>query len=365
MLIDTFGRTIDYMRVSVTKECNFLCQYCNPYATSQTSCKDELPLEKMLVFIKIAIDNGVKKIRITGGEPLLRPNLSAFIADIYDYAPHIEITLTTNAFFLSKYAKSLKKAGLSRINISLDSLLPERIKHISKRDALPQILKGIDSAKNCGFDIKLNMVPLKGINDDEILDMLHFAHKNGFGIRFIEFMENIHAKDNLKGLRSADILESIKAHYPVSLEKSDCFGPAKLYSIALESTDFVDSKSLLTHSTSLTRYNGSSHLSNTPLESHSLAHSKKSRFIFGIISPHEDDFCTSCNRIRLTSDGVICPCLYYQDSVVAKDAIMRGDKAQMQSLLESAVFHKPEKNQWESQTSDETCSKRAFYYTGG
>ena len=333
MLIDSFHRKIDYMRVSVTKQCNFRCQYCMPDTPEDFIDESALPLPKMFEFIKIAIDNGIKKIRITGGEPLLRADLSAFIAQIYKYAPHIELTLTSNAFLLEKYAKDLRDAGLSRINISLDSLQNERIKLISKRDALPQILRGIHKAAALGLGIKLNMVPLQGINDDEIIDMLEFAATYGFGIRFIEFMENIHAKNGLKGLKKTEILSIINAKYPTQEERKECFGPAKLYSII--HADFS---------------------TNT---------STQAPFSFGIISPHEDDFCASCNRIRLTSDGVICPCLYYQESVNLKDAIMQNDKENMQKLLELSVHNKPEKNQWEQEMTQKNHSTRAFYYTGG
>lgn len=332
MLIDTFERTIDYMRVSVTKQCNFRCQYCMPDTPDDFVDESLLPLPKMLAFIKIAIDNGIKKLRFTGGEPLLRPDLSEFIAQIHAYAPQVELTLTTNAYLLERYASALRQAGLSRINISLDSLKDERIRLISKRDALPQILRGIFKASDLGFKIKLNMVPLKKINDDEIVDMLHFAKMYGFGIRFIEFMENIHAKEGLQGLRSDEMLNIISAAYPVRMVKKDVFGPAKLYEINFDSA----------------------------LDSVTYA-----PFGFGIISPHEDDFCKSCNRIRLTSDGVICPCLYYQESVNLHKAIMQGDREQMQRLLELSVKNKPEKNQWEKDMCEDLHSSRAFYYTGG
>lgn len=325
MLVDTFHRTIDYMRISVTKECNFRCAYCMP-DTPEFVDNDALPLSKMLTFIKLAIDNGIKKLRITGGEPLLRKDLSHFIAAIHAYAPFVEITLTTNGFLLSKYIKDLSNAGLSRINISLDSLKKEKIMLISKRDGLAEILRGIAMAQSYGLIIKLNMVPLKGINDDEILDMLEFARERECGIRFIEFMENIHAKDNLQGLSAKEILDIIQTRYKIKEQDKECFGPAKLYSA----------------------------------ES-----SAKSTMNFGIISPHEDDFCKSCNRIRLTSDGVICPCLYYQDSVNVKEAIMQEDKVAMQRLLALSVQNKPEKNEWNKTMSKDKHSTRAFYYTGG
>ena len=336
MLIDTFHRTIDYMRVSVTKQCNFRCQYCMPDTPEDFIDDSALPLPKMLEFIKLAIDNGIKKIRITGGEPLLRADLSEFIGGIYAYAPHIELTLTTNAFLLEKYAQELKDSGLSRINVSLDSLQETRIKLLSKRDALPQILRGIAKAKSLGLGIKLNMVPIQGVNDDEILPMLEFAKRHDYGIRFIEFMENIHAKDGLRGLRSEEMIRIIAQQYAIYPAQKECFGPAKLYHIMPLSE--LDSQASID-------------MSNAQL--------------FGIISPHEDDFCQSCNRIRLTSDGVICPCLYYQESVNLKEAILSGDREQMQRLLELSVHNKPEKNQWEQEMSRDTHSTRAFYYTGG
>lgn len=171
MLVDLFDRKIEYLRISVTKQCNFRCQYCMPDTPDHFLDQHTLiPLEKMLEFVKISINQGIKKIRITGGEPLLREGLSDFIASIHHYDPSVELALTTNGFFLKKYAKSLKNAGLNRLNISLDSLQPSKILLISKRNALPQILEGIDEAQKLEFPIKINMVPLKGINDFIIID---------------------------------------------------------------------------------------------------------------------------------------------------------------------------------------------------
>ena len=207
MLIDTFKRKIDYLRVSLTKQCNFRCQYCMPDTPDDFFDNTALELPKLLEFIKIAIDNGIAKIRITGGEPLLRADIAEFIAGIYAHKPSIEIALTTNGFLLEKFAKSLKAAGLKRINVSLDSLKPERIKAISKRDALPQILRGIESAQNVGLGVKLNMVALSQTRD-EICDMLEFGRARGILVRFIEFMENTHANSTLISLDSKQILEA-------------------------------------------------------------------------------------------------------------------------------------------------------------
>lgn len=325
MLIDTFNRKIDYLRVSLTKQCNFRCQYCMPDTPDDFFDNTALELPKLLEFIKVAIDNGVTKIRVTGGEPLLRSDIAEFIGGIYAYKNDIEIALTTNGFLLEKFAQSLKNAGLKRINISLDSLKPERIRAISKRDALPQILRGIESAQNVGLGIKLNMVAL-ALTRDEICDMLEFGRERGILVRFIEFMENTHANSDLISLSSAEILDTISSRYKVTPLFKEHFGPAKLFSI------------------------------NAPAKDGRL-------YAFGIIAPHEDDFCASCNRIRLTSEGVLCPCLFYQDSVNAREAILSGDKEAMDTLLKQAVFNKPEKNQWSEKEAQ--ISERAFYHTGG
>lgn len=318
MLVDSFGRTIDYIRISVTKNCNFRCKYCMPNTPDEIA-EDLIPLDKMLEFLKIAIDYGVKKIRITGGEPLLRKDLSSFVKSIYDYKNDIEIALTTNGYFLKRYAKELKDSGLKRINVSLDSLKKEKIELISKKDALDCILNGLYEAKKVGLKIKLNMVPLKGINDDEIVPMLEFANKEGFLLRYIEYMENSFANDKIKGLKSFEILENIQKKYNYTMIKKEAFGPAKLYKI--DNTNNV----------------------------------------FGIIAPHNDEFCTSCNRIRITAEGIICPCLYFQDAIDASKAIKNNDKKAMEESLLNAIKNKPEKNKW----SDGETSTRAFYHTGG
>lgn len=321
MLVDTYNRKIEYLRISVTKQCNFRCQYCMPDTPENFSDNDSLiPLDQMLEFLKIAIDEGIKKIRITGGEPLLRQGLPDFIAKIHSYAPSVELALTTNGFLLKKYAKSLKEAGLNRLNVSLDSLQASKVVLISKRDVLAQVLEGIQEAQELGFPLKINMVPLKGINDDEIIALLEYAMQRNITIRYIEFMENNHANSNLKGLSEAEILKIIAMKYsPEPIEK-DRLGPSKSYRLE----------------------NGKT---------------------FGIIAPHNDDFCKSCNRIRLTSDGAICPCLYYQDAVDAKEGILKGDVQKMRKDIKLSVKNKPEKNQWD--LKDNQTSARAFYYTGG
>ncbi|WP_033705516.1 GTP 3',8-cyclase MoaA [Helicobacter pylori] len=321
MLIDSFNRVIDYIRVSVTKQCNFRCQYCMPTTPLDFFDDEELlPLDNALEFLKIAIDEGVKKIRITGGEPLLRKGLDEFIAKLHAYNKEVALVLSTNGFLLKKMAKGLKDAGLSRVNVSLDSLKSDRVLKISQKDALKNALEGIEESLKVGLKLKLNTVVMKGVNDDEILELLEYAKNRGIQIRYIEFMENTHAKDLVKGLKEEEILDLIAQKYEIIETENPKKGSSKIYTLE----------------------NG---------------------YQFGIIAPHSDDFCQSCNRIRLASDGKICPCLYYQDAIDAKEAIINKDTKMMKRLLKQSVINKPEKNMWNDKNSK--TPTRAFYYTGG
>ena len=193
MLIDGHGRKVDYLRISVTERCNFRCQYCMPEKPFSWVPKENLlSFEELFLFVKVAIDEGVTKIRLTGGEPLLREDLDKFIQMISEYKPDIDIALTTNAYLLPESAQRLKDAGLKRLNISLDSLRADVAAKVAGKDVLPRVLKGIDKALEVGLKVKINMVPLKGINDDEILDILEYCKARNIKVRFIEYMEYRH-----------------------------------------------------------------------------------------------------------------------------------------------------------------------------
>lgn len=293
-----------------------------PLTTPLNFFDDEelLPLDNVLEFLKIAIDEGVKKIRITGGEPLLRKGLDEFIAKLHAYNKEVALVLSTNGFLLKKMAKDLKNAGLSQVNVSLDSLKSDRVLKISQKDALKNTLEGIEESLKVGLKLKLNTVVMKGVNDDEILELLEYAKNRHIQIRYIEFMENTHAKSLVKGLKEEEILDLIAQKYKIMGMEKPKQGPSKIYTLE----------------------NG---------------------YQFGIIAPHSDDFCQSCNRIRLASDGKICPCLYYQDAIDAKEAIINKDTKMMKRLLKQSVINKPEKNMWNDKNSE--TPTRAFYYTGG
>jgi cyclic pyranopterin phosphate synthase len=323
MLIDGFGRKVDYLRVSVTERCNFRCQYCMPEKPfSWVPRENLLSYEDMFKFIKVSIDEGIKKVRITGGEPLLREGLDIFLKMIFDYKNDIDLALTTNGFLLAKVAQKLKDAGLKRINISLDSLNAATAAKIAQKDVLKGVLEGIQAAADVGLKIKINCVPIKGINDNDVLDILEFCKDKKYIVRFIEFMENHHAKDGAKGLNSDEIKAIISLKYPnFKMIPRDTSSPAQYYEL-------------------------------------------EDGFQFGIIEPHKDDFCAQCNRIRLTAEGFLIPCLYFEDAMSIKDAIRNNRIDEAVEILKKVLETKPEKNKW-SIKDDNEISTRAFYQTGG
>jgi len=320
-LVDSYDRTVDYLRVSVTERCNFRCQYCMPEKPFSWVPKENLlSFEELFAFIKVAIDEGVKKIRITGGEPLLREELDVFIKMIHDYKSDVDLAMTTNAFLLKGAAQKLYDAGLRRINVSLDSLKPDVAEKIAQKDVLKQVLAGIEAARKVGLRVKINMVPMKGVNDGEILDVLEYGKARGMTVRFIEYMENVHALSSVKGLESAELLGEIGGRYRYEDEGFDGHSPSHYYRL-------------------------------------------EDGYEFGIIEPHKDDFCKKCNRIRLTAEGHLIPCLYFDEAMSIKDAIKRGDIKEAALVLKEVVKNKPEKNRWSD--PDGEHSKRAFYETGG
>ena len=321
MLIDSYDRAVNYIRVSVTERCNFRCQYCMPEKPfSWVPKEDLLSFEELFLFLKVAIDEGVNKIRITGGEPLLRESLDKFIKMIYDYKPTIDLSMTTNAFLLKGVAQKLKDAGLKRLNVSIDTLIPQVAQRITGKDVLKNVLEGVNEALRVGLKVKVNMVPMQGINDNEIIDVLQYSKERGMTVRFIEYMQNSHASVDIKGMKSKQLLQVIKEKY-----------------------NFIDDG----------------------FDGHSPSHYYKldDGYKFGIIEPSGDDFCKSCNRIRLTAEGNLIPCLYFDEAMSIKNAVKQGDIQGAAEILREVVRTKPEKNRWSG--NDSEMSTRAFYETGG
>ena len=321
MLIDSYDRVVDYLRVSVTERCNFRCQYCMPEKPFSWVPKENLlSFEELFEFMKIAIDEGVKKIRITGGEPLLREDLDKFLKMIYDYEPSIDLAMTTNAYLLKGAAQKLKDSGLQRINVSIDSLKPDVAFKIAQKDVLKNVLEGVDEALKVGLKVKVNMVPMKGMNSDEIIDILEYCKERSMSIRFIEYMENQFASKDISGLKSPELLEILREKYEFSDDGFDGSSPSHYYTM-------------------------------------------KDGYRFGIIEPYEDDFCKKCNRIRLTAEGNLIPCLYFDEAMSINECIKKGDIKGAALVLKEVVRTKPEKNRWGG--DDAEISTRAFYETGG
>ncbi len=279
-----------------------------------------LSFEDLFEFMKVGIDEGIKKIRITGGEPLLREDLDKFIRMISDYEPSIDLAMTSNAYLLKGTAKKLKDAGLKRINVSIDTLKPEVAQQIAQKDVLANVLEGVEEALKVGLKVKVNMVPMKGMNDSEIIDVLEYCKARGMSIRFIQYMENVHATVDIKGMDSTEVLEIVRQHYNFEDEGFDGHSPSHYYKM-------------------------------------------DDGYRFGIIEPYGDDFCKTCNRIRLTAEGQLIPCLYFDEAMSIKDSIQRGDIKGAAQVLKEVVRTKPEKNRWGG--DDAEASSRAFYETGG
>ena len=325
MLIDGHGREVNYLRISVTERCNFRCQYCMPEKPFSWVPKENLlSFEELFLFVKVAIDGGVNKIRLTGGEPLLREDLDKFIKMINDYKSGLDLALTTNAFLLAEAAQRLKDAGLKRLNISLDSLKADVAAKIAGKDVLSRVFEGIDKALEVGLKVKINMVPLKGINEDEILDIMAYCQERKMKVRFIEYMENAHADQALKGMHGKEILSKIKEKYTIKALGREGASPSFNYQIV------------------------------------------ETGYEFGLIDPHKHDFCENCNRIRLTAEGNLIPCLYFDEAMSIAESVKKGDIQGAANVLAQVLKDKPKENRWsEEELENREVSKRAFYETGG
>ena len=305
MLQDNFGRTIDYLRISITDRCNLRCRYCMPESGVESlPHHDVLSYEELLRITRIAVTLGVRKVRITGGEPLVRRGLVGFIQQLRALDPDLELALTTNGLLLAGLAQELKAAGLNRINVSLDSLNPARFREISRRDGLADVLAGLQRAAAVGFSpLKINMVPIHGVNDDEIEAFAELARASPWELRFIEYMpvsegldyspsQRVSAAEILTRLQRLGNLETVCA--------AASAGPANCYRIA--------------------GYAG----------------------VIGIIPSVSQHFCGECNRLRLTADGRLRPCLFSTAEIDLRSRLRAGaGDAELGDLLLQAIGSKP------------------------
>lgn len=303
MLIDQYNRVIDYVRISVTDRCNLRCKYCVDGDFPFTSHDEVLRYEEIIRFVRICSELGVTKVRLTGGEPLTRKGISFLLQEISSMKGISDVSLTTNGILLGRKILELKEAGLKRVNISLDSLKRERFAEITRVDAYDEVLMSIEKAIYAGIrPIKINTVVIRGFNDDEILDFARLAQKWGLEVRFIEFMPFGESSlwDNSKIVPSKEIEDRINAVYPLVPLLNTTRGPAKVYGI------------------------------------------KGSEGRIGLISPVSSHICSECNRIRLTSTGMIRPCLF-SDTEYDVKSLMRRDASdeEIRGFVKDVVKVKP------------------------
>ncbi len=330
-LIDPFGRKHDYLRISVTDQCNLRCLYCMPEEGMEFMESEKLlRFDEIVEVVRAGAEMGIRKLRITGGEPLVRRNIEQLIADLASIPGIDDIAMTTNGIFLAKKAADLKAAGLNRVNISLDTLDPSRFRMIARRGDLSKVLEGIEASAKVGFDpIKLNMVLLKDINDDEIGDFLRMSKDHPLHVRFIEYMPIGHADDNWK-----------KHYQPL----------ARVFEIANELGYEVNPIGDL--------------LGNGPSENFQI---KAGAGTFGLIHPVSNHFCEQCNRLRLTSDGHLKPCLYWMEELNVRPHL--GDKTALMQLFEKSMINKPKNHEMAAKLNNEdqshTPTERRMSQIGG
>ena len=324
---DTFKREINYLRVSVTDRCNLRCLYCMPESgIKQVNSQEILSFEEFLKIIKCSAEMGIKKIRITGGEPLVRLGLVDFIKSLRQIEGLDDIALTTNGILLTQYAKSLKEAGLNRVNISLDTLKPDRFKEITRLGNLEEVFKGIDAALEHGLEpVKLNMVVMKGFNEDEILDFARLTVDRPLHVRYIELMP-IGESDQWAGWRRMDIseikeeLRKVGKLVPLK-KKMDGSGPAKYYSLP------------------------------------------GAKGTIGFISAMSSHFCGECNRLRLTAEGNLRPCLHSKVEYDLKSLLRSGaSDEEITRRIEEVVLAKPNRHSMEEGWKD---NERIMSQIGG
>jgi cyclic pyranopterin phosphate synthase len=309
-MIDSYNRKIDYMRISVTDRCNLRCVYCMPEEGVENVTHNEiLRYEEILKIVRIAVKNGVSKVRITGGEPLVRKGIVDFIKELAKVKGICDLCLTTNGVLLKEMAGQLYDAGLKRVNISLDSLKRERFHEITRKDFLPRILEGLEELEKYPISpIKINNVAIRGFNEDEILDFAMLARERPFQVRFIEFMpidgERFWSSEKCIPFKEIiSKIETFKKLIPLK-EPLQNGGPAKMYT-------FEDGIGEI-----------------------------------GFINPIScQEFCSSCTRLRLTADGNLMSCLFSNKEYNVKKILREGgDEEQIKKLLSQIVKEKPEKH---------------------
>jgi len=326
-LVDNFGRQVTYLRVSVTDRCDFRCTYCMSEQMTFLPKKEVLSFEELLIIIETFIKRGVTKIRLTGGEPLVRKDIIRLIEGV---SKHLgsgllkELTLTTNGSQLQRYAKQLVENGIKRINISLDTKDSEKFTRITRRGKLDQVLAGIDAADAAGLKIKLNMVAMRGFNDHEIIPMINWAHGRGFDLTLIEEMPlgDVGTDRSQRFLSLREVRDNLAKKFTLKKIDHQSGGPARYVELA-ETGGKV-----------------------------------------GFITPMSHNFCESCNRVRLTCTGKLYLCLGRENQIDLRDPLRQAGKKGLDEALSQAMEIKPKGHDFDYSRIDNS-PKRHMSVTGG
>ena len=325
-LLDPFRRSINYLRLSVTDRCNLRCTYCMAEDMEFIPRAQVLSLEEIEVVARAFVDLGITKIRLTGGEPLVRQGIVALARTLSALPGLRELVMTSNGVMLDKYAKPLADAGIARINISLDSLREDRFHTMTRFGKLEDVLRGIEAARTADFQkLKINSVILSGVNDDEVIDLARFAVEREIDISFIEEMPlgeiTSHSRSDTQ-VQSASLRDRLSEHFALTATDETTGGPSRYMKVA----------------------------------------GSPSRI--GFISPMSDNFCASCNRVRLTAEGRLLLCLGNQHSADLR-AVARqfpGETEPLKDAIREAITRKPEKHHFDP---DSTEIIRFMSMTGG
>jgi GTP 3',8-cyclase len=309
-LRDGFGRTIDYVRLSLTDRCDLRCRYCMAEDMIFLPRAEILSLEEIAALAAAFVARGVKRIRLTGGEPLARRGavqVASAIGQLLNGAGLHELTMTTNATRLRTHAGALRAAGIDRINISLDTRDPDKFRHITRHGDVAQVLDGIAAAKDAGFQIKINMVALKDFNEDEIEPMARWCGDQGFGLSLIETMPLGLIEDDRtdRFLPLTLVRDRLAAHYTLIPSVKRTGGPARYWTVT------------------------------------------ELGLTLGLISPMTQNFCESCNRIRVSAAGQLFMCLGHDSNVDLRAALRSGDPAQLDDALALALRTKPQRHDFD------------------
>ena len=304
-LVDRFGRSVTYLRVSVTDRCDFRCVYCMSENMSFLPRRDLLTLEELDRICSAFVQRGVRKLRITGGEPLVRKNI---VWLFHALSRHLEqgrldeVTLTTNGSQLKRYAAELKNAGVERINVSLDTLRPDRFRAITRWGDLSTVMHGLDAADAVGLEVKINAVALKGTNEDEIDDLLRFAHGRGYDLTLIETMPlgEVDGERHDQYLPLSIVRARLLDRWTLEESNHTTGGPARYVRV------------------------------------------KETGGRLGFITPMTHNFCESCNRVRLTCTGTLFMCLGQEDAVDLREPLRAGSSdAALNAAIDEAMLLKP------------------------